>query len=158
MMGGMLAVTSLPPLIWRDPPAVDQVDKLASEFLQQESATAAAYANAIRLDGQLECLRERLILAVEEFGVINGHHALAGQRYSLIVNHPTVTTLNPGAVQTFHLAHPDLFPKIFTVHLSWSLAPGADDMIPTLPNRARTMFGRCLARRIDPPVLEVHSR
>jgi hypothetical protein len=56
------------PLIWDHRPSAAEVDEMACEFFRLEKKVDEAYKFAVELDECFETVKERCLLAVEEFG------------------------------------------------------------------------------------------
>ena len=56
------------PLIWDHHPSAAEIDEMACEFFRLEKKVDEAYKLAVELDECFETVKERCLLAVEEFG------------------------------------------------------------------------------------------
>ena len=74
------------PLIWDHRPSAAEVDEMACEFFRLEKKVDEAYKLAVELDERFETVKERCILAVEEFGQSHATQSksLCGLRTELV--------------------------------------------------------------------------
>lgn len=149
-------------------PTPKQIDALIAEYAEAQSDALAAKAAAGVMQEKADHLKAGLVAMVEAHGQ---KYTEKSKRLEGIHNKATTTTATrvvtkPASVDEFRASLeieelPDLMPKFFTTHVSYSLVNGPGEVMKTLslPARLRAklerLLGRCFEITTSAPSLKI---
>lgn len=161
------AAVTLPAIRYERCPTPEQIDRLVLEFCWLESEVDAAYGAAQALDEPHEKFKERLILLVEEFGLVHATKSrlLAGASSELVATFGSTRSIDAAAVEGFRVLLKEagrirILAKLFEQCVSWRLVDGSDGIIrgEQLSDRLQAAYARCFTEKPRAPSLKVRLK
>jgi hypothetical protein len=155
------------PLIWKHQPTPTEIDEIAAEYFGLESKVDTAYRLATELDAPFEDLKERSILAVEEYGQPHATKSriLIGIKSELVATFGITTLIDSAAVDRFRMAlqaagRVRILGKIFEERTTFTLRPEAAGFLrrEQMSEQLAALFARCAVMKARTPTFQVRER